>query len=44
MSASDSVSDEPVGWITGLQRSDGGVPKLPVEAATVHANGMEGDR
>lgn len=44
MSASDSVSDEPVGRITGLQRSDGGVPKLPVEAATVHANGMEGDR
>lgn len=38
------MSDEPVGRITGLQRSDGGVPKRPVEVATVHANGMEGDR
>lgn len=38
------MSDELEGRITGLQRSDGGVPKRPVEVATVHTNGMEGDR
>ena len=32
------------GWITGLQRSAGGVPKLPVERAMVRAGGMEGDK
>lgn len=32
------------GRITGLQRSEGGVPKLPVERAHVDAGGMEGDR
>jgi MOSC domain-containing protein YiiM len=32
------------GRITGLQRSDGGVPKLAVEAAAVTERGMEGDR
>ena len=32
------------GRITGLQRSAGGVPKLPVERARVLAGGMEGDR
>jgi MOSC domain-containing protein YiiM len=32
------------GRVTGLQRSSGGVPKLPVARATVDANGMEGDR
>jgi MOSC domain-containing protein YiiM len=32
------------GRVTGLQRSAGGVPKLPVERALVRANGMEGDR
>ena len=32
------------GRITGLQRSAGGVPKLPVEHVRVHAAGMEGDR
>ena len=32
------------GRITGLQRSNGGVPKLAVEAATVSDRGMEGDR
>jgi MOSC domain-containing protein YiiM len=30
--------------IVGLQRSPGGVPKLPVERAAVTATGMEGDR
>ena len=30
--------------VTGLQRSRGGVPKLPVERAMVRAEGMEGDR
>jgi MOSC domain-containing protein YiiM len=44
MSASDSMIDEPAGRITGLQRSDGGVPKLPVQAAAVDTNGMAGDR
>ena len=32
------------GRITGLQRSAGGVPKLPVERARVHTGGMDGDR
>jgi MOSC domain-containing protein YiiM len=32
------------GRITGLQRSAGGVPKLPVERAHVGAAGMAGDR
>ncbi len=32
------------GRVTGLQRSRGGVPKLPVERAMVRADGMEGDR
>ena len=32
------------GRVTGLQRSGGGVPKLPVERAMVRAGGMEGDR
>jgi MOSC domain-containing protein YiiM len=32
------------GQVTGLQRSAGGVPKLPVERAIVRATGMEGDR
>ena len=32
------------GRVTGLQRSAGGVPKLPVERAMVGAGGMEGDR
>ena len=32
------------GRVTGLQRSAGGVPKLPVARATVGADGMEGDR
>ena len=32
------------GRVTGLQRSAGGVPKLPVERALVGASGMEGDR
>lgn len=40
----DAMRDAPMGHITGLQRSDGGVPKLPVATALVHANGMEGDR
>jgi MOSC domain-containing protein YiiM len=38
------MSDVVVGRITGLQRSDDGVPKHPVEAASVHAGGMTGDR
>ena len=32
------------GRITGLQRSAGGVPKLPVERVRVNVSGMEGDR
>ena len=32
------------GRVTGLQRSSGGVPKLPVMDATVRTDGMEGDR
>jgi MOSC domain-containing protein YiiM len=32
------------GWVTGLQRSSGGVPKLSVERAVVRSGGMEGDR
>jgi MOSC domain-containing protein YiiM len=31
------------GRVTGLQRSAGGVPKLPVERAIVRGTGMEGD-
>lgn len=38
------MSTEFTGRVTGLQRSNGGVPKLPVESATVGAQGMEGDR
>ena len=38
------MSDEFEGRVTGLQRSNGGVPKLPVESALVGAQGMEGDR
>src|SRR3954471_16640534 len=34
----------PEGRVTGLQRSAGGVPKLPVERAMVRAGGMEGDK
>ena len=30
--------------VTGLQRSAGGVPKLPVDRAMVRVQGMEGDR
>jgi MOSC domain-containing protein YiiM len=32
------------GRIVGLQRSNGGVPKLAVESAAVSEQGMEGDR
>jgi MOSC domain-containing protein YiiM len=32
------------GRVTGLQRSAGGVPKLPVDRAIVRAAGMEGDK
>ena len=38
------MSHDFIGCITGLQRSNGGVPKLPVEAAAVGVQGMEGDR
>ena len=38
------MSDGFLGRITGLQRSNGGVPKLPVESAAVSQGGMEGDR
>jgi MOSC domain-containing protein YiiM len=34
----------PEGRVTGLQRSAGGVPKLPVERAIVRVGGMEGDK
>lgn len=32
------------GRVTGLQRSAGGVPKLPVHRAIVRTTGMEGDK
>jgi MOSC domain-containing protein YiiM len=32
-----------IGTVVSLQRSAGGVPKLPIERASVHAGGMEGD-
>ena len=32
-----------LGRVAGLQRSAGGVPKLPVESAVVRVTGMEGD-
>src|SRR5215212_5693686 len=32
------------GRVTGLQRSAGGVPKLPVDRAMVRVGGMEGDK
>jgi MOSC domain-containing protein YiiM len=32
------------GRVTGLHRSNGGLPKLPVERALVRSGGMEGDR
>jgi len=38
------MSIEFQGRITGLQRSDGGVPKLAVESAAVTERGLEGDR
>jgi MOSC domain-containing protein YiiM len=38
------MHDDFTGRITGLQRSSGGVPKLPVESAVVGEQGMEGDR
>ena len=38
------MSIEFEGRVTGLQRSNGGVPKLPVESALVGEQGMEGDR
>jgi MOSC domain-containing protein YiiM len=31
------------GRVTGLQRSAGGVPKLPIDRALVRASGMDGD-
>ena len=33
----------PAGRITGLQRSGGGVPKLPVASAALTAAGLAGD-
>ena len=38
------MTDTPRGRVVGLQRSAGGVPKLPVTEAMVRAGGMEGDR
>ncbi|MES2176612.1 MAG: MOSC domain-containing protein [Gemmatimonadota bacterium] len=37
------MSDGRVGRIVGLQRSGGGVPKLPIERAVVGYGGIEGD-
>ena len=38
------IEDSPVlGRVAGLQRSGGGVPKLPIERTAVHLTGMEGD-
>lgn len=38
------ISEEAVrARVVGLQRSGGGVPKLPIERAVVHASGMDGD-
>ena len=33
-----------LGVVTGLHRSSGGVPKLPVDRAKVSAQGLEGDK
>lgn len=30
-------------WVAGVQRSRGGVPKLPIDRARVDANGLDGD-
>ena len=38
------MSVEFTGRVAGLQQSHGGVPKRPVDWATVHARGMDGDR
>ena len=38
------MSVEFTGRVVGLQQSHGGVPKRPVDSATVHARGMDGDR
>jgi MOSC domain-containing protein YiiM len=38
------MPDAVEGRVVGLQRSPGGVPKLPVGAVNVGASGMEGDR
>lgn len=35
--------EAPAGRVVGLQRSGGGVPKLPVDNVRVHLPGMEGD-
>jgi MOSC domain-containing protein YiiM len=37
-------SHDDAGRVTGLHRSAGGVPKLPVDRAMVRATGMEGDK
>jgi MOSC domain-containing protein YiiM len=38
------MPDSVEGRVVGLQRSSGGVPKLPVDSANVGATGLEGDR
>jgi MOSC domain-containing protein YiiM len=38
------MNGEIEGRVVGLQRSAGGVPKLPVQTAMVRTSGMEGDR
>ena len=37
-------NERPTARIVGLQTSSGGVPKLPVETASVTTNGIQGDR
>ena len=38
------MSSDLRGRVVGLQRSNGGVPKLAVQSAIVRSSGMEGDR
>lgn len=38
-----SSGDAEQARVVGLQRSGGGVPKLPIQRASVHATGIEGD-
>lgn len=43
MTSEHSSPVQPSGRVVGVQRSNGGVPKLPVPRARIRVNGMEGD-